>query len=62
MSFCDYCLIKEGLCAHLKEIMKHTLRNTDIDGSKLCPLVLSATEGEKDKIKLKEKGNHSSTG
>ena len=44
MSFCDYCSLKGGLCAHLKEIMRHTLRNTDIDGSKLCPLFLGATE------------------
>ena len=50
MGFCDYCLLKDGLCAHLKETMKHILRNTDIDGSKLCPLSIAAskaTEGGK---------------
>jgi len=46
MIFCDYCSLKDGICAHLKEVMKHTLRNTGIDGSMLCPLLLAAG-GEK---------------
>ena len=47
MNFCDYCLLKDGVCAHLKTVMKHALRNTDIDGSQLCPLILSAKEEKK---------------
>ena len=55
MTFCDHCLLKDGLCAHLKETMKHILRNTDIDGSKLCPLSIATSkateEGESEDIK-----------
>ena len=39
---CGSCLLKGGMCAHLKEIMKIQLGNTGIDGSKLCPLLIAA--------------------
>ena len=49
MAFCDCCPLKDGLCAHLKEIMKHILRNTDIDGSKLCLLSIATCEAAKER-------------
>ena len=56
MGLCDYCLIKDGLCAHLKAVMKHTLRNTGIDGSQLCPIILAAAPKE-NQIKTEVKAN-----
>ncbi len=61
MSLCDYCLIKDGLCAHLKAVMKHSLRNTGIDGSQLCPLILAAGEPNKTREligKQRSEGEH----
>ncbi|MBA7682498.1 hypothetical protein ES703_90848 [subsurface metagenome] len=53
MSLCDYCLIKDGLCPHLKAVMKHTLRNTGIDGSQLCPLILAVAVDKTEALQSK---------
>ena len=49
MNVCHYCLIKDSLCVALKSVVEHALRNTDIDGSQLCPLMLAAVEAGKGK-------------
>ena len=48
MTLCDYCCLKDGLCAHIKEMMKHILSNTGIDGSQLCPLLLASATPTKE--------------
>lgn len=42
--FCHYCSLKDGVCAHLKELMRNALRHTEINGAQLCPLMLAASE------------------
>lgn len=39
---CADCSMKDGLCLHLKQLMKVALAGTLIDGSKLCPLIIAS--------------------
>jgi len=50
-SLCDYCQLKGPMCDHLKELIKIQLANTGIDGSKLCPLLLSLPSQKKEVVK-----------
>jgi len=54
MTFCDHCLLKNGICPHLKELMKESLKHTGIDGAKLCPLLLAAANSKEETPKCKQ--------
>jgi len=45
-NLCNYCSLKGEMCTCLKEIMKIQLKNTGVDGSKLCPLLIASIGGE----------------
>jgi len=45
---CDNCLLKGALCDHIRQLQKQALKNTVIDGEKLCPMLLAAGTPEKE--------------
>lgn len=48
MALCDNCFLKGTLCAHIRQLQKQALKNTVIDGEKLCPILLAAGTPEKE--------------